>query len=230
MDIERKIMELKHVYKVFKKNGCNINVLNDINYIFQENKMYGIQGQSGSGKTTLINILGLLSKTTSGMYILNDTAISKLSNSEICRLRNENIGFVFQNLELNDYLTAIENVELPMLINKKINSGERVRIAKYLLEKVGLKDRIQHYPNELSGGEQQRVAIARALANNPKVLLCDEPTSSLDKANTKKVFDLLKKISKEGFCVIVVSHDDSLFEYADICLELKNGNLFEVTK
>jgi putative ABC transport system ATP-binding protein len=223
-------MNLENICKEFKKNKKTIKVLVDINYNFETAKFYAIFGQSGSGKTTLINILGMLENPTSGNYIFNDINTTKINKEKKCELRNKNIGYVLQNINLNESLNAIENVELPMLINKNISLKDRKNIAKKLLEKFGLNSRTNHYPKELSGGERQRVCIARALANNPKVILCDEPTSSLDKTNTKKVFSLLKQLSSEGYCVIVVSHDDTIFNYADICLELKNGNLFEVTK
>ena len=223
-------MNLENISKEFKKKGENIKVLDNINYNFVANKMYAIFGQSGSGKTTLINILGLLEKPTSGNYIFNNARTDKLNNDKICDLRKENIGYVFQNVELNDYLTALENVELPMLINNKIPMKERKEKAIELLEKFGIKKRINHFPKELSGGEQQRVAIARALANDPKIILCDEPTSSLDSKNTKRVFKILKNLAEEGYCVIVVSHNELIFDYADVCLELENGKLHEVTK
>lgn len=132
-------------------------------------------------------------------------------------------------MDLNDYLNSLENVLLPMLVNSDISKDERTIIAKKLLKKFGLEKRMNHYPKELSGGEKQRVCIARALANRPKYLLCDEPTSSLDKRNTIKVFQLLKDLSQEGLCVIVVSHDGKVFDYADYCLELKDGKLIEVS-
>ena len=191
-------MKLENVCKEFKKNNNTINVLVNVNYNFLPKKMYAIFGQSGSGKTTLINILGLLEKPTSGNYIFNDTNTLNLTNNELCDLRKNNIGYVFQNVELNNYLNALENVEIPMMINKKINKVQRKKRAIELLEKFDLKNRITHFPKELSGGEKQRVCIARALANDPKVILCDEPTSSLDKNNSKKVFGILKKLSEEG--------------------------------
>ena len=223
-------MILEHINKSFKKNGNRIQVLKDLNYNFKENKLYAIFGQSGSGKTTLINILGLLENATNGNYIFNGTNTKDINDNKRCKIRNKEIGYVFQSVDLNEYLNAIENVEIPMLINEDIDKADRKKNAEKLLEKFGLKNRLYHYPKELSGGERQRVCIARALANNPKVILCDEPTSSLDKTNTKKVFGILKKLSEEGYCVIIVSHDETVFEYADVCLELKNGKLFEVKK
>lgn len=222
-------MKLKNVCKSYKKKGKNISVLQDLSYSFRLGKLYAIFGESGSGKTTLIYILGLLEKVTSGSYILDKVDVTKLNRKELISLRKNNIGYVSQSMDLNDYLISLENVLLPMLVNSDISKDERTVIAKKLLKKFGLEKRMNHYPKELSGGEKQRVCIARALANRPKYLLCDEPTSSLDKRNTIKVFQLLKDLSQEGLCVIVVSHDEKVFDYADYCLELKDGKLIEVS-
>lgn len=222
-------MKLKNVCKSYKKKGKNISVLQDLSYSFRFGKLYAIFGESGSGKTTLIYILGLLEKVTSGSYILDKVDVTKLNRKELISLRKNNIGYVSQSMDLNDYLISLENVLLPMLVNSDISKDERTVIAKKLLKKFGLEKRMNHYPKELSGGEKQRVCIARALANRPKYLLCDEPTSSLDKRNTIKVFQLLKDLSQEGLCVIVVSHDEKVFDYADYCLELKDGKLIEVS-
>lgn len=222
-------MKLKNVCKSYKKKGKNISVLQDLSYSFRLGKLYAIFGESGSGKTTLIHILGLLEKVISGSYILDKVDVTKLNRKELISLRKNNIGYVSQSMDLNDYLNSLENVLLPMLVNSDISKDERTVIAKKLLKKFGLEKRMNHYPKELSGGEKQRVCIARALANRPKYLLCDEPTSSLDKRNTIKVFQLLKDLSQEGLCVIVVSHDEKVFDYADYCLELKDGKLTEVS-
>ena len=222
-------MKLKNVCKDFVKNKRRISVLLNVNYNFLQGKMYAIYGQSGSGKTTFIHILGLLEKVTSGSYILDKVDVTKLNRKELISLRKNNIGYVSHSMDLNDYLNSLENVLLPMLVNFDISKDERTVIAKKLLKKFGLEKRMNHYPKELSGGEKQRVCIARALANRPKYLLCDEPTSSLDKRNTIKVFQLLKDLSQEGLCVIVVSHDEKVFDYADYCLELKDGKLIEVS-
>lgn len=222
-------MKLKNVCKSYKKKGKNISVLQDLSYSFRFGKLYAIFGESGSGKTTLIYILGLLEKVTSGSYILDKVDVTKLNRKELISLRKNNIGYVSQSMDLNDYLNSLENVLLPMLVNSDISKDERTIIAKKLLKKFGLEKRMNHYPKELSGGEKQRVCIARALANRPKYLLCDEPTSSLDKRNTIKVFQLLKDLSQEGLCVIVVSHNEKVFDYADYCLELKDGKLIEVS-
>lgn len=222
-------MKLKNVCKSYKKKGKKISVLQDLSYSFRLGKLYAIFGESGSGKTTLIYILGLLEKVTSGSYILDKVDVTKLNRKELISLRKNNIGYVSQSMDLNDYLISLENVLLPMLVNSDISKDERTVIAKKLLKKFGLEKRMNHYPKELSGGEKQRVCIARALANRPKYLLCDEPTSSLDKRNTIKVFQLLKDLSQEGLCVIVVSHDEKVFDYADYCLELKDGKLIEVS-
>ena len=206
-----------------------VNVFSDFSLSVNEGEFVSIVGCNKSGKTTLIHILGLLEKVTSGSYILDKVDVTKLNRKELISLRKNNIGYVSQSMDLNDYLNSLENVLLPMLVNSDISKDERTVIAKKLLKKFGLEKRMNHYPKELSGGEKQRVCIARALANRPKYLLCDEPTSSLDKRNTIKVFQLLKDLSQEGLCVIVVSHDEKVFDYADYCLELKDGKLIEVS-
>ncbi len=153
-----------------------------------------------------------------------------LVKNRLIYLRKNNFGYVFQNIELNEYLTIKENIQLPMLINKKILPKERTKLACDLLNKFGLLKRANHYPSEVSGGEKQRICIARALANNPQVILCDEPTSSLDKVNSKKVFTILRKLADEGYCVIVATHDEKVLDYVSICLKLLNGQLYEVKK
>ena len=183
-------------------------------------------GHSGCGKSTLINIIGLIDKQTSGEYLIDTVEVSKLSEDEKAELRMKKIGFVFQDFFLNPRLTALENVMVPMLINKDIPKEEREVIATNLLKELGLEDRINHKPNELSGGEGQRVAIARALANNPDIILADEPTGNLDKKNETMVFDILKKLVKEKKkCVIVVTHNNIINDYADVIYKLDNGKL-----
>ena len=182
-------------------------------------------GHSGSGKSTFIHLLGLLETPTSGKYTLNGKNVENLTEKETAKIRNETIGFIFQDFYLDEYLTACENVMLPMLINKNINNIERKERALHLLKRLGLEERITHFPKELSGGEKQRVAIARALANDPKIILADEPTGNLDEENEKKILEILKKQSQEGKCVIVVSHSNEIKKYADELLTIKEGRL-----
>ena len=166
-----------------------------------------------------------MDNATSGKYVINDRDVSMLSDKELSNIRMENIGFIFQDYYLDENLRAYENVMLPMLINKKIDKSDRKIKAIDLLKNIGLGDRVNHYPKELSGGEQQRVCIARALANNPDYLLGDEPTGNLDEENEIKILETLKKLSLNGKCVIVVSHSNEVRNYADEVLFIKNGKL-----
>ena len=216
---------LKNISKNFKKGNKEINVLKNITYTFKEGKIYAIKGHSGSGKSTLIKIMGLIEQCSSGEYYINNKNVSEMNDKELSNLRMKYIGFIFQDFNLDPYLSAIDNVILPMLINHNINREDRKKKANSLLESLGLKDRIDHYPKELSGGELGRVAIARALANDPKIILADEPTGNLDKKNEKVVLQELKKLADKGKCVIVVSHSDEINQYADIILELDDGNI-----
>ena len=225
---EKNIILLKNVCKQYKLKRRLITIFNDLNVEFCEKKFYAIIGESGAGKSTLINILGLLDKPTSGEYLLYDKSCEDLKDNEIADLRRDNIGLIFQDYLLNPYMNDLENVMLPMLIDKSIDGDEREKRALVLLEKFGLKKRITHMPGQLSGGEQQRVAIARALANNPQIILADEPTGNLDEKNEMLIFDLLKKLSLEGKCVIVVSHSKNIKKYADVIYEINNNTLNEV--
>ena len=166
-----------------------------------------------------------MDNATSGKYVINGKDVSKLSDKELSNIRMENIGFIFQDYYLDQNLKAYENVMLPMLINKKIDRSDRKNKAIDLLNNIGLGDRVNHYPKELSGGEQQRVCITRALANNPDYLLGDEPTGNLDEENEIKVLETLKNLSLNGKCVIVVSHSNEVKNYADEVLFIKNGKL-----
>lgn len=225
-----KVIELKKIKKEYFMRKRSLLVLDDLNVSFEKGKFYAIMGHSGAGKSTLVNIIGLLDQVTEGTYLLNGKDTSKMSENELAELRKNTIGFIFQDYFLDEYLKAYENVMYPMLVNESINKKAMKGIAIRLLEKVDLKDRFDHFPKELSGGEKQRVAIARALANNPDIIIADEPTGNLDKTNEKKVFELLKKLSNEGKCIIVVSHSEEVKKYADILYELDDRNIVEVGK
>lgn len=218
-------MELKNVSKVYKIKEEKIIALDNFSYKFEMAKLYGIMGHSGSGKSTLINILGLLENPTSGTYKLDNKNVSKLNSGELAKLRLNTIGFIFQDYFLDEFMSALENVMLPLLINKELTFKEKREKAKKLLSAVGLENRINHFPKELSGGECQRVAIARALANDPKIILADEPTGNLDEENETMIFEQLKKLSKEGKCVIVVSHSEEIKKYASEILNISKGKL-----
>lgn len=220
-------MKLNNLSKIYVKDKKKIKVLDNINISFSKGKFYGIIGKSGAGKTTLINILGLLDNYDEGEYEIDNILSSNLTEDKKAELRMHKFGFVFQTYYLNDKLTACENVMVPMLINKDIAKDNRKERAIQLLKQFGLEDRINHYPKELSGGEQQRVALARALANDPEVLIADEPTGNLDKENEKLIFDYLKEMTRKDKCVIVVSHNDIINEYADKIYLLESGTLHE---
>lgn len=218
-------MNLENITKIYQTKEREITALNNINYTFSKGKFYAIMGHSGSGKSTLISIMGLIEPYTSGKYYINGKDTSKLNDQELSYLRMKYFGFIFQDYYLDEHLNAYENVILPMLINKEISKKYRKDKALSLLSKVDLKERINHFPKEMSGGEQQRVAIARALANDPEIILADEPTGNLDRQNEELIFQELKKLSKEGKCIVVVSHSDEVKKYADIIIELDNGNM-----
>lgn len=214
-------MYLENVLKCYvSESGQQVKALNLVTYKFEVGKFYAIMGESGSGKSTLINILGLMDEATKGSVFLDGVDTRKCSDDELCKLRNEKIGFVFQNFYLNNKLTALENVLLPMYINGNVDLNK----AKDLLKTFNVLDRESHYPYELSGGEQQRVSLARALVNNPKYILADEPTGNLDSKNEDEVFNYLKDISKDK-CVIVVSHNEKIKNYADKVVYLGKGVL-----
>ncbi len=203
---------MKNISKQYEED-CQI--IKDFNYIFEKGKMYVIMGPSGAGKTTLLNMLGTLENTDSGSILADDLDITGLLGDEKAEFRMEHIGFVFQAFYLNPRINVLDNVIVPMLVNKAIPKKERKKIAMENLKAFGM-DRYSHKTvKNLSGGEQQRVAIARAMANNPDIILADEPTGNLDEKNEKIVFEYLKKLAEDGKIVIVVSHNDSAKAYAD---------------
>lgn len=221
-----KLNKISKSYFIDKND--KISLLNDISLEISNNKFYGIVGHSGSGKSTLLNIIGLIDDFDSGKYFIDNKEVNYLSEDEKSSIRMKKFGFVFQSFYLNNRLTALENVMIPMYINKGIPKSERKKIAMNLLEKFGLGNRINHRPNQLSGGEQQRVAIARALANNPEVILADEPTGNLDKKNEEMIFNYFKKlVTEDKKTVVIVSHNEIINKYADIIYKLEDGKIYK---
>lgn len=218
-------IEIINGYKEYLKKKEKISVLENINVKFEKEKLYAIMGESGSGKTTLLNIIGTLDTLTKGKLLINDKEIINLKDEEKAKIRMKEIGFVFQNFYLNPNMTVEENIMQPMYINPEYNRISMEEKTEELIKMVGLESRRTHYPKELSGGEEQRVAIARALANNPEIILADEPTGNLDKNNEIKILEILKDLSQKGRCVIIVSHSNKVIEYADKVLNLKEGKL-----
>lgn len=225
---KKDILRLENCSKSYTKKNNIITILNNVTLNFERGKFYAIMGKSGAGKSTLIQILGLLDNIDCGKIEINGNDVTKLSESKKDTIRNKNIGFVFQEFYLSPNLNTISNVLLPTYINENLNEVESLKKANSLLKKLDIYDRASHYPNELSGGEQQRVAIARALINDPDILLADEPTGNLDDENEEIVLNLLKNMSKNGKCVIVVSHNKEIKKYADTVLKLENGVLKEI--
>lgn len=227
---KKNIIIAKNICKSYYKKNIKekLIILDNISIKFETGNFYAIMGHSGSGKTTFINILGLIDNFDSGSLSIDEINIdNSFNDNKMSKIRMENIGFVFQDFQLDNNLKAIENVIFPMLINKNIPKSEREVIAARLLDKMDLSDRKYHYINELSGGERQRVAIARALANNPNFLLADEPTGNLDKKMEANIFGFLKTLTKDGKCIIVVSHSEEVKKYADKVFVLDDGKIKE---
>jgi ABC-type lipoprotein export system ATPase subunit len=223
-----KILELKNGNKEYITANEKIIALDNVNLKLELGKIYLIYGHSGSGKSTLIHVLGLLDKLDSGSLLLDNEEINNLNEKEKAKIRMNNIGFVFQSYFLDKQINALENVMMPMYINSKIKKQNRKYLAEKLLKLVGLEKRMMHFPNQLSGGEQQRVAIARALSNDPTIILADEPTGNLDKTNEENIIDIFIKLKKLNKCIVIVTHNENLKQYADVIYEMDNGKLKEV--
>jgi len=199
-----------------------VRALNGVTLNVEENEYIAIMGPSGSGKSTLMNMIGCLDTPTSGEYILNGNRVSELDDAELAKVRNREIGFVFQTFNLLPRTDCLSNVELP-LIYSGIKSSERKKRATETLTRVGLGDRVDHKPNELSGGQRQRVAIARALVNNPSILLADEPTGNLDTKTGEEIMNLFEELYRAGNTIIVVTHENEIAEHARRIVRLRDG-------
>ena len=217
---------VKGLDKYYINGEMKLHALKNINFSIEKGEFVAIMGSSGSGKSTMMNILGCLDHTSDGTYILDKIDISKLSDQKLSKIRNRKIGFVFQSFNLLSKLTALENVELP-LIYAGMNHKERVHKAKDVLEKVGLGDRLNHRPNELSGGQKQRVAIARALVNEPAIILADEPTGNLDSTSEKEIMELFKKLNDQGKTIIVVTHEPEVGKSCKRVIRFRDGEIIE---
>ncbi len=203
-----------------------MTILKGLSFTIEHGEFVAIIGPSGSGKSTLMNMLGCLDVANEGDYYLDGQEIRKLSDNKLAQIRNEKIGFIFQNFNLLPKLSAVENVELP-LIYRGISHRERREIARNALIRVGLEERIDHRPAELSGGQQQRVAIARALAGTPPILLADEPTGALDSKTGKEVLQMIKELNEQGHTIILITHDLDIAEQAKRIIRIQDGNLVE---
>ena len=218
------LLELKELYKIYIMGSVEVQALRGIDLTIDKGEFISIMGTSGSGKSTLMNIIGCLDRPTKGNYFLEGLDIKEKSEDELSFIRNQKIGFVFQSFNLIARTSAVKNVELPM-IYAKMHANDRHERAKQLLEKVGLGDRIHHMPNELSGGQRQRVAIARALANEPPIMLADEPTGNLDSKSSIEIMEIFRNLNEEGKTVIIVTHERDIAEYTDRIVTFKDGQI-----
>jgi putative ABC transport system ATP-binding protein len=223
-----KLITLNGVSKIFYTDELETHALSDVHLEVRKGEYVSIGGPSGCGKSTLLSILGLLDTPTGGSYNLAGTPVEKLGPAERARIRNREIGFIFQSFNLIGDLTVYENVELP-LTYRKLPSGERKRRVEAALERVGMAHRMRHYPSQLSGGQQQRVAVARALAGEPAILLADEPTGNLDSKNGEQVMELLGDLHRGGATIVMVTHDPRFTRYADRTVHLFDGRVVEET-
>ncbi len=219
------IVSAQDVSKIYQMDSVHVIALDGVSFSIAEGEFVAIMGPSGSGKSTLMNLIGCLDKPTSGTISINSTNVSHLNDRQLARLRGSQIGFVFQTFNLIPRIDALANVMLPMTFAGKIPPRERRQRAQELLESVGLGQRLHHLPSELSGGERQRVAIARALANNPKIILADEPTGNLDTKTGKTILDLFIELNQQGRTIIVVTHDAAVASHARRILHLLDGKI-----
>lgn len=218
----RNLVILKGITKTYQTGKINYKVLKGIDLEVKEGEFLAIMGASGSGKSTLLNIIGLLDKPDSGVYIFDEKEVNSLSKKELAKIRNQKIGFVFQAFHLIPWATALENVLMPLLYKGKIKKEDEKK-ALQLLIRLGLEKRINAKPGELSGGEQQRVAIARALITKPTLLLADEPTGNLDSKSSQEVMNIFKELNEEGLTIIMVTHDPEIAKFAQRIKIIKDG-------
>lgn len=218
------LIEIKDMYKIYEMGSEKVHALDGVNLAIHEKEFVAIIGPSGSGKSTLMNMIGCLDTPTSGTYLLDNEDISAFSDKRLAKVRNQKIGFIFQQFNLLKKMTAFENVERPAKYTN-CSRQERQQRAKDTLEKVGLGDRMEHKPNELSGGQQQRVAVARSLVNNPPVLLADEPTGNLDSKSSVEIMNMIKDLHKVGNTIILITHDNDVADEADRVLHIYDGKI-----
>ena len=218
------MIRVENLNKYYINGEMKLRALKNINFHVKVGEFAAIMGSSGSGKSTIMNILGCLDKNSEGTYILDGIDVSKTKEEDLCKIRNAKIGFVFQAFNLLPKLTALENVELP-LVYAGVPKGEREKRAAEVLKKVGLSERMHHKPNELSGGQRQRVAIARALVNDPAIILADEPTGNLDSVSEEEIMKLFQELNNQGKTIIIVSHEPEVAKYCKRIIVFKDGRI-----
>ncbi len=223
------LVDVQDICKVYNPGENEVWALDHVSVQIHEKEFVAIIGQSGSGKSTLMNMLGCLDVPTSGTYMLHGQDVSHMTDDELSDIRNKEIGFIFQGFNLIQNLTALENVELP-LIYRGVPKKERMELAKEALKKVGLENRMDHKPSEMSGGQQQRVAIARAIAQAPPVILADEPTGNLDSNSSREIMGILRGLHEEGRTVILITHDNDIAAQAKRVIKIMDGKIESDTK
>ena len=219
------LIEIQDMFKTYKMGDNIVNALNGVSLTVDYGEFVAIMGHSGSGKSTMLNILGCLDTPTSGSYLLDGRQVSGMNRNELAVIRNQKLGFVFQNFNLLPRTSAVENVELPAMYGNKIKSSERRNRAIELLTKVGLGERLWHTPAQMSGGQQQRVAIARALMNKPAVILADEPTGNLDSKASVEIVEFLASLNDDGITVVMVTHEDDIAAHAKRVVVMSDGKV-----
>lgn len=222
--MDENLIRIENIRKTYTPGKEKIHALDGVSLNIKKGEYIAIMGASGSGKSTLMNIIGCLDVATSGKYYLNKHNVENLNDNELAKIRNKEIGFVFQTFNLLARSTALHNVELP-LIYSKVSSTERKERSMTALKKVGLGERMMHHPNELSGGQKQRVAVARALINNPSIILADEPTGNLDSKTSIDIMNLFNELHEDGNTIIVVTHEPDIAEFAKRVIHLKDGKI-----
>ena len=218
------LIDLQGVSKTYRLGGAEVRALQDVDLCIEPGEHVSIMGPSGSGKSTMMNLIGCLDTPSKGSYLLNGKQVSQMNDNELARIRNEEIGFVFQTFNLLPRATALHNVELP-LVYAGVASKDRQERAKAALEKVELTQRMTHRPNELSGGQRQRVAIARALVNNPSILLADEPTGNLDSKTGAEIMALFERLHKAGNTIVLVTHEADVAAFAYRSIHIRDGKV-----
>jgi len=226
-NMSKAIISVKSLVKIYKMGDVEVHALRGVNAEIMKDDFVAIMGKSGSGKSTFMNIIGCLDVPTRGHYLLDGVDVSSLSKDQLAGLRNHKIGFVFQSFNLLSRTSALENVELPLMYNKKISSREMRERSLNALEAVGLADRAHHFPNQLSGGEQQRVAIARSLVNDPVVILADEPTGNLDTRTSLEVMDIFQKLNQKGITIVIVTHEADIASFTKRNITFRDGRIIK---
>jgi putative ABC transport system ATP-binding protein len=226
MSEERTMISMRNIRKVYSMGNVELVALKGIDLDIGRNEYVAVVGPSGSGKSTLMNIVGCLDTPSSGEYVLSGERVLGLDRNRLAEIRNRHVGFVFQNFNLLPYASALENVELPLLF-AGVKNGERRRRAAAMLERVGLADRMEHKPTELSGGQMQRVAIARALVNEPAIVLADEPTGNLDSSSGTGIVGLFRELHDAGQTIVMITHDQAVARQASRVIQIRDGQIVE---